>query len=93
MVGERIKNLRMSFNLTQPEFAKRLKISKQCVSNWENGYIQPSVDMVMRIADFFNVSTDFLLGRDNKNTIDVDGLSIEEVAHIKLIISDILKRK
>ena len=93
MLGENIKKLRTSYNLNQVELAKKLNVSKQCVSNWENDNIQPSIEMLELLANFFSVSTDFLLGRDNKNTIDVDGLSIEEVAHIKLIISDILKRK
>lgn len=93
MLGENIKKLRTSYNLNQVELAKKLNVSKQCVSNWENDNIQPSIEMLELLANFFCVSTDFLLGRDNKNTIDVDGLSIEEVAHIKLIISDILKRK
>ena len=90
MLGENIQNLRKSFSLSQVDFAKALGVSKQCVSNWENGYIQPSLDMFVKIADYFNVSTDYLLGRCKDNPIPTDGLTATEVAHIKLIINDLL---
>ena len=93
MLGENIQKLRKSFSLSQVEFAKNLGVSKQCVSNWENGYIQPSLDMLVKIADYFNVSTDFILGRCKDNPISTDGLNDKEIAHIKLIIQDLLARK
>lgn len=92
MLSENIQKLRKSFSVSQVEFAKTLGVSKQCVSNWENGYIQPSLDMLVKIADYFNVSTDFLLGRCSDNPISTDGLTDKEIAHIKLIIKDILSR-
>lgn len=89
MLNENIKSLRLSFNLNQVELAAVLGVSKQCVSNWENGYIQPSVDMLIKIAKFFNVSTDYLLGISSESVVDVTGLSEKETAHIKMIISDL----
>lgn len=91
MLSVRIKELRTSHNLTQVEFAKALAVSKQAVSNWENNNIQPSVDMLIKIADYFGVSTDYLLGRSNDNSLDISGLSLQEIAHIRMIISDIRK--
>ena len=93
MLGENIQKLRKSFSLSQVDFAKDLGVSKQCVSNWENGYIQPSLDMLVKIADYFKVSTDFILGRCNDNPISTDGLNEKEIAHIKLIIQDLLAKK
>ena len=90
MLNDNIKKLRQSHNMTQVELAERLGVSKQCVSNWENDYIQPSIEMLIKIADFFKVSTDFLLDLDNKTTIDVTGLSQTEIAHIRQIIDDLL---
>ena len=89
MLNIRIKELRTSHGLTQVEFAKQLAVSKQAVSNWENNNIQPSIDMLLKIADFFGVSTDFLLGRSNTCTLNVNGLSLEAIAHIQMLISDI----
>lgn len=89
MLSIRIKELRNSHSLTQVDLAKKLSVSKQAVSNWENNNIQPSIDMLIKIADFFGVTTDYLLGRSNDNSLDISRLSPEAAAHIRMIISDI----
>ena len=91
-MSEKIRNLRKNFNISQVELATRLGVTKQCVSNWENDNILPSVDMLVKIAKYFNVSTDYLLGLDSANVIDVSGLSTTEIAHIKLFIQDLKNR-
>ena len=53
MLHYRIKDLRLSRGLNQVELAKELGVSKQCISNWENDNIQPSIDMLIKIASFF----------------------------------------
>jgi len=75
--------------LSQVELAEKLGVTKQSVSNWENDNIQPPIEMLVKIADFFSVSTDYLLGRDDKKYIDVSQLSSQEREHIQLIINDI----
>lgn len=89
MLNIRIKELRIAHSLTQVELAKELSVSKQAVSNWENNNIQPSIDMLIKIADYFGVSTDYLLGRSNIPLLDISGLALEEIAHVRMIISDI----
>ena len=89
MLNVRIKELRIAHNLTQVEFANKLSVAKQTVSNWENNNIQPSIDMLIKIADYFGVSTDYLLGRSNDNSLDISKLTSEQAAHIRMIISDI----
>lgn len=91
MIGEKIRNLRKNFNISQVDLANKLGITKQCVSNWENDNILPSIDMLVRLAKCFNVSTDFLLGLSHDKMIDVNGLTETEIAHIKLIINDLKK--
>lgn len=91
MLNTRIKELRIAHNLTQVEFGNKLSVAKQTVSNWENNNIQPSIDMLIKIADYFGVTTDYLLGRCNDNSLDVSKLTAEQVAHIQMIISDITK--
>lgn len=93
MLNEQIKTLRMAQNISQVALAKKLGVSKQSVSNWENNNIQPSIDMLMKIAAFFDVSTDYLLGTEQKQTISTAGLDDVEISHIKLLISDLIKRK
>lgn len=92
MLSSKIKELRKSHNLSQVELAKKLSVTKQTVSNWENNNIQPSIDMLIKIADSFSVTTDFLLERDNKKQLDVEGLTIKEIAHIEQIIKDLKNR-
>jgi len=91
MLNENIKRLRMARGLNQVEFARIMGVSKQCVSNWENDNIMPSIEMLIKIADFFNVTTDYILGRNERIYIDVTGLSDEQISHISLIVSDILQ--
>jgi len=91
MLGEQIKNLRMSRGLNQVEMAKVFGVTKQSVSNWENGNIMPSIDMLVKIACYFSVSTDYLLGLSEKHALNTDGLSELQVAHIQALINDILQ--
>lgn len=88
MLNENIKKLRLARNMSQVELAKRLGVSKQSVSNWENDNIQPSIEMLIKIAECLNSSTDFLLGLNNRQTIDVSGLTDKQIAHIQQIIED-----
>lgn len=89
MFYERIKELRNSLGINQVEFGHRLNVSKQCISNWESGYIQPSIDMLVRIAKTFSVGTDYLLGLSDKPTLDVEGLTNEQILHLRNIINDL----
>ena len=90
MFSERIKQLRESLGSNQVEFGKRLNVSKQCISNWENSNILPSIDTLTKIAKTFSVSTDFLLGLSDQNTINVTGLSLKQVSLIQSLV-DALK--
>ena len=89
MFCKRLEGLRNSYSLTQKQLADKLGVTKQTVSNWENDNILPSIETLMRICQFFNVSTDYILGLDNKKYIEVSDLSLEVVSHIQQIINDI----
>ena len=87
-----MKALRHSHNLIQVQVAEQLCVSKQTVSNWENNNILPSIEMLIKIARHFSVSTDYLLELDTRNYIEVTGLSEKQLAHIQQIISDITEK-
>ena len=87
-LNENIKRMRMARGMNQVEFAKLIGVTKQCVSNWENDNVIPSIEMLVKIADVFNVRTDLLLGRDKEELIDVSGLTDAQRGHIALIIKD-----
>ena len=93
MLNKRIKELRIAHRLTQVQLAAQMSVSKQSVSNWENDNIQPSIDILIKLADLFAVSTDYLLGREDVCRLDVSLLDSEETAHIQQIVHDIQKHK
>lgn len=88
MLGQRIYKLRLEFGWSQVELGKRLSVTKQTVSNWENENILPSIEMLVRLARTFNVSTDYLLGLDNLAHLNVQDLPLDVVAHISQLIED-----
>ena len=74
------------------EDTKKIGVTKQSVSNWENDNIQPSIDMLVKIARALNVSTDYLLALDDRKYLDVTGLSDSQIGHLQLIICDIINK-
>ena len=88
MLGARIKELRKEFGLSQVELAMRMEVTKQTISNWENGNIQPSIDMLVGLANVFNVTTDYLLGLDDVPRLSIEGLPMSFAAHLAQIIED-----
>ena len=91
MFGDRVKQVREAHNYSQVQLATMLHVSRQTVSNWENNNIMPSIEMLIKLADLFGVSTDFLLERDNRRSLDTSGLTETQCAHLNLIIHDILQ--
>ena len=62
--GKRINTLRRQKDVTQDELAAELGVTAAAVSKWENGYTLPDILMLCAIADYFQVTTDELLGRN-----------------------------
>jgi len=92
MLGENIKGLRTAHSLNKVELATKLGVSKQTISNWENNNVQPSIDTLVKIAKFFDVTTDYLLDLNiSDRVVDVRDLTEKEVGHIQAIIDDIRK--
>ena len=89
MLGEQIKQLRLNKKLSQVELSQKLSITKQSVSNWENENIMPSIDMLIKISQIFDVTTDYLLGLSEKHTLDTTGLTEIQISHIQSIINDL----
>lgn len=69
-LGSRIKYLREKNNISQIEFAKKIGVSNAVLSRYESGDRKPDYDILNKIADYFGVSVDFLLGRtDNPDPL------------------------
>ncbi len=63
--NQRLKDLRESRDLTQVRFAEILNMTSSTISKYERGDLEPNNDTIIKIADFFDVSVDYLLGRTN----------------------------
>jgi transcriptional regulator with XRE-family HTH domain len=96
ILGKRIKRLREKNNLNQLEFSKILNISNTTLSQYEAGNRTPSDVIKEKVADYFNVSVDYLLGRtekcnseveiskkDEPNSLDVSNLPEEAIKQIE----------
>ncbi len=85
-LGSRLKTLRLQHNMTQKEVADRIGISPAMIGAYENSSRCPSYETLIKLARFFQVTTDYLLGVEQKNVIDLSGLSGAERAAIVQLI-------
>lgn len=63
MIGDVIKELRKERNVSQALLAKNIGVSQKAIDYWERGVNEPKASYIVKLADFFGVSADFLLGR------------------------------
>jgi transcriptional regulator with XRE-family HTH domain len=80
MTAERIKVLREARGWTQAELARRLSITRNGVNSWEQGLSMPSPACLVDLAKLFSVSTDYLLGVERLDAVNVTGLNEEDIA-------------
>lgn len=81
--GKKLKELRKENNLTQLELAKILDVSKTTICQWETSKQEPSLEIISKLAYYFDVTTDYLLGIEdesgkkiklvNKNIYNING--------------------
>ena len=62
-MGEKLKKLRKDFNLSQQQVAEKLSVGQDTISLWENDKSLPATEYLSQLADIFDVSVDYLLGR------------------------------
>jgi len=70
MVSERLKDLRKERRITQKKVAEETGIIERQYQNYEYGKIKPSHDALIALADFFNISIDYLVGRTDKQEVN-----------------------
>ena len=71
-IGNQILNIRKDNQLTQEEFGKLFHVTRQTVSNWENGKSYPELQILISISNQFNISLDTLLKEDSKMVKTID---------------------
>ncbi len=63
--GNAIREQREIANISRLELSQKIGTSQQNISRWERGEVLPSIDFCVKLADFYNISIDELIGRDN----------------------------
>lgn len=79
MIADKIKLLRTSNNMTQSDVAKRLGITRSSVNAWEMGISVPSTMYLVELAHLFAVSTDYILGLEDRTMLDISGIDDDGV--------------
>ncbi len=64
MIGDIIRALRKENNLTQKALAEQIGVSQKAIDYWERGVNEPKASYIIRLADYFHVSADYLLERE-----------------------------
>ena len=90
--GKRLRELRLQYDLGQAQVAKMANVTKNAISTYENGTRQPSFETLVRLAVIYRVSTDYLLGVANDQSLDVSGLTEGDMAVVKHLV-EILSEK
>mgnify|MGYP001031258142 FL=1 len=90
--GNTLRTLRRKEDMTQAELAQKLDVTKSVISAYENGLRLPSYDILIHISRIFRVSTDYLLGLERRQEIDLSGLTDEEISALLQLIKA-MKRK
>ncbi|MDY2699110.1 MAG: helix-turn-helix transcriptional regulator [Lachnospiraceae bacterium] len=88
-LSTKLKELRLSHNLSQADVAKKLEISPSIVSGYETGERTPSTENLLALAYLYKCSTDYLLGKSNDKpsvVLDTDGLSAEQIQSLQTLI-------
>ena len=89
--GNVLKTIRLKENMTQAQLARKLGLTRSVISAYETGLRLPSYDILIHIAKIYNVSTDYLLGLEHKQEIDLSGLSQDEVNALLNLINAMKK--
>ena len=79
MLGENIVKFRKKAKLSQEELAELLKVSRQTISNWELEETSPTADQVIELSKIFKVSSDELLGLDNRDILSQRVIKTEKI--------------
>jgi transcriptional regulator with XRE-family HTH domain len=97
MLGDRLKLLREQKNLKQQDVADQIRSTQQKISNYENNVVEPDLSTLIQLADFYNVSTDFLLERTDDSAVyhtdnPFANLPIDALDQVIAILEDAKRR-
>lgn len=79
MIGDKIRELRERAGYSQSELARRLSVTRSSVNAWESGLSAPTAVYIVELAKLFRVTSDYLLDLDTSSTLNLSGLTEEEL--------------
>lgn len=88
LFGDRLRELRKNKNVSQEEIGDFFGVAKQTISNWENNITEPTMETIKKMAEYFKVTTDYLLGFNQE---DKDKISKLETVLKEYGIDDLEK--
>ena len=91
LLSEKIAALRKNAGYTQADLARELKVTRAAVNSWEMGISLPKTRTVLEMAEFFHVSTDYLFGMGDSQSIDLTGLSERDVQLVIAMVENMRK--
>ena len=83
--GKRLKELRTQAGMTQSQLSKYIGVTKSVISFYELQERAPSPEVLIKLARVFHVSTDYLLGLDKRETLDITGISEKDIALLRAL--------
>lgn len=86
-LSTRLKQLRLDKRLRQEQVARLVGVSKGAISAYETDIRQPSYDVLIRLANLYRVSTDYLLGRTDDRSLDISDLTAHEAAIVSELVA------
>ena len=87
--GENLRKLRKGRGMTQSELGGHVGLSKAVISKYENSLGYPSYDVLIRIARYFGVTTDYLLGVASSKSMDISGLTEPQAEALQHLVSEL----
>jgi len=90
--GNKLKDLRMQAGMTQQQLATLVGVTKSVISFYELRERSPSPDVLVKLARIFHVSTDYLLGIDKSDTLDISGLSESDIAILRALVESLRQK-
>ena len=91
-IGKFISALRRANGMTQKELADKMGVTKAVISYYELQERYPSPEVLVKLASIFHVSTDYLLGLERTDTLDLSGLSEEDALLVKKLVESLRKK-
>lgn len=87
--GKRLRALRLQNNLSQKQLAAQIGAKNSIISFYEVGDRAPSLDVVIKLASVFHVSTDYLVGLEKTETVDISGLNENDKMIVRMLVDSL----